>query len=356
MARNQTFANPEREPFRDNPSLDLQHDKIHGPFAFLNPTQAHFQHNGKDEQSAQEPDDEKDSDGSNGAAAEKKPQAASNIAFKWTSRNNRKGRHTLVVTPTDPNSPNANFQAPKPTNNITHILHTTWLMFSYYPVWDVSWWVAYIFTWGSIIWVINAMFVFLPDLKPSTEFPNEELIGGGVTAFIGASVFEIGSVLLMIEAVNENRTGCFGWAVEKAISDHEANGSRHGGDAEKCAVLTVSPKKERCTHHHQNRKNFVGQPQQGVRQAMASGKHANGSSAGSSNGDAGQATPSSPTDQQRSWTWWPSKHELRTHYIYDLGFIACASQLVGATIFWIAGLTALPGINNKMSQPILDVF
>jgi hypothetical protein len=67
-----------------------------------------------------------------------------------------------------------------------------------------------LFTIGSMIWVLNAMFVFLPFTNPESRFSGEKLYGGGITAFIGATVFEIGSILLMLEAVNENRVGCFG--------------------------------------------------------------------------------------------------------------------------------------------------
>ena len=72
-------------------------------------------------------------------------------------------------------------------------------MFTYFPYWDVSWLVAVIFTLGSAIWVINAFFAYLPLAQPGSIFNNEILVGGGVTAFIGATVFEVGSVLLIIE-------------------------------------------------------------------------------------------------------------------------------------------------------------
>lgn len=55
-----------------------------------------------------------------------------------------------------------------------------------------------------------------------------------------------------------------------------------------------------------------------------------------------------------SWTWFPSVYELKTHYLREIGFLACMFQLLGATIFWISGFTALPGVNNKMSQGLLD--
>ena len=73
-------------------------------------------------------------------------------------------------------------------------------------------------------------------------------MGGGVTAFIGATIFEIGSILLMFEAVNENRSGCFGWALVKILE----------GDDEKGAKTKVVPDHENCGHHHTNKKNLVG--------------------------------------------------------------------------------------------------
>ena len=65
-----------------------------------------------------------------------------------------------------------------------------------------------------------------------------------MTAFIGATIFEVGSVLLMIEAVNENRAGCFGWALERALES--------GGK------IRLRPDGDGCRHHHTNKKNLVG--------------------------------------------------------------------------------------------------
>jgi len=55
------------------------------------------------------------------------------------------------------------------------------------------------------------------------------------------------------------------------------------------------------------------------------------------------------------WVWFPSRYDLMTHYLRELGFLASLAQFLGATIFWISGFTALPGINNKLpSQGVLD--
>jgi hypothetical protein len=200
-------------------------------------------------------------------------------------------------------------------------------MFSVFPIWDISYDVAAIFTLGSVIWVINAFFVWLPLAQPDTEFKDEELYGGGVTAFIGATIFEVGSVLLLAEAVNEDRTGCFGWALERAL-EHEDGEKGDGGE------YRLRPTRSQCAHHHLNRKNLLGQ------------------------GNAVDASPDSQKSSRpgSSRTWFPSLEELRTHYIHELGFLASFTQLLAASVFWISGFTALPGIYNKMSRTVTIVL
>jgi hypothetical protein len=181
--------------------------------------------------------------------------------------------------------------------------------------------VAIVFTLGSVVWCINAFFVWYPLQNPSTEFSDEISSGGGITAFIGATIFEFGSILLMIEAINENRSDCFGWALEEVI--------------EETGMMRL--RSDECTHHHNNRKNFVGkgkarEDRLPLDTTMALKDQPNSSSA-------------------RTWTWWPTWHELTTHYFKEIGFLACLAQMIGASVFWISGFTALPGIYNKLSVP-----
>lgn len=83
-------------------------------------------------------------------------------------------------------------------------------MFTSFPIWDISYLVAIFFALGSLVWILSASFVFLPLVNPQSEFPGEIIQGGGFTAFIGATIFELGGVLLMLEALNDNRAACFG--------------------------------------------------------------------------------------------------------------------------------------------------
>ena len=208
-------------------------------------------------------------------------------------------------------------------------------MFTHYPIYDISWLVAYIFTWGSIVWCINGFFNFLPFIRPSSNFDGEILDGGGITAFIGAVLFfECGSILLMFEAVNANRAGCFGWAVEQLIDSKQ----QHEGASSRVQMMT--PRKDACTHHHRNTRNFVGKG------AVVDGAH--------DGMEKGEEESTGSSDGARSWQWFPTKQQLKEHYFHEIGFIASFSQFCGATIFSIAGVTALPGIINHMSQGLED--
>ena len=315
MQMNKKF-HPDHEPFREQKSLQIENGYTHGAFSFLNPTRAQFRH---------EPAGSKLAPSSNTATStsteEDKPgkdeQPASDVRFLWRSRDNRKGRHALLIQ--DPVAgKDAQYIVPLRTSKPKEVMRNIVRMFTYFPYWDISWLVAIFFTIGSLVWVFNAFFVWLPLVAPSTEFPGEILNAGGITAFIGAIVFfETGSILLVLEAVNENTAGCFGWAIEQLAE------GEHG-------KIHIQADKQHCIHHHQNRKNFVGRSS-----ANTSDEH----------------RPSNEnTKDGKTWQWFPSWNSLKKHYFHELGFLAGLSQLTGATIFGISGFTALPGIQNAISS------
>jgi len=328
MPRNQGFV-ASHEPLRHHASLNIRRGFTSGPLSFLNPTRAHYQDisNQKRQSNSTSVDQAATADPEKAASTPTKDEEyASGYGFKWRSRDNRKGRHEIVVRPSD--ADHANLIAPKSTSTFRATAQGIGRMFTQYPYWDISYLVAILFTIGSVVWCMNGFFAFLPLARPDSEFPTEILYAGGITAFIGATIFEMGSVLLMFEAVNENRSGCFGWALDQALE---------GGR------MRLRPDKDRCSHHHANKKNFVGKGD--VKSSAPTDPSA----------DVTEANPThSPSNGDRAWQWFPSVHELKTHYLRDIGFLACLAQLFGASVFWISGFTALPGIINVMSQGLLD--
>ncbi|KAF9527398.1 hypothetical protein CPB83DRAFT_934328 [Crepidotus variabilis] len=116
---------------------------------------------------------------------------------KWTSRNERKHRF-VAVAPTGAQSRSAR------NSKMEKIEY-----------WNVSWWVAQFFTWGSVVWVINGFASFLPFGDSAHYEPA--LYCAGWTAFIGATIFEFGSILGMWEAWNREDTAGFGWSIKEAL-------------------------------------------------------------------------------------------------------------------------------------------
>ncbi|KIW97533.1 uncharacterized protein Z519_01117 [Cladophialophora bantiana CBS 173.52] len=315
-----------REPFQHDHRLILE--RAEGPFSFLNPTRAHFNHSGSVSKVTSD-DTAASHESVDNAADHEIPKRysesnvpAKNVRFLWRSRDNRKGRHPLLVQRPKPGE-EAYFVTPRRTSDPREVLKTVVKTFTSFPIWDISWLVAFIFTWGSVVWVLNGFFVWLPVVAPSTEFDGEIYYGGGVTAFIGAILFfETGSILLIFEAINANNTGCFGWAVEQLFDDDD---QKRG-----VARLRVVANRHHCHHHHQNRRNFVGRP---------------------SISTVPEAQPPSKGGKlaKRAWQWFPSWHDLRTHYLHEFGFLAGSAQLFGATVFGISGITALPGIIDHLT-------
>lgn len=235
-------------------------------------------------------------------------------------------------------------KGPAVTNSVSQTLRGIRKMLVRYPVWDVSYDVATIFTigkWhsarasplpqpemldagishnltGSVVWVINGFFTWLPLASPSSEFSGESTWGAGITAVVGATIFEVGSILLMLEAVNENRSDCFGWAVEESLE----------------GILNLEHEESGCRHSHAHKKAFLKPAPPRPDNSVENG-----------------TKPDDEPAKSRAWSWWPSWYELHTHYFHDIGFLACSSQMFGATIFWISGFTALPPILSNLSVP-----
>ncbi|KAL9073644.1 MAG: hypothetical protein Q9157_004674 [Trypethelium eluteriae] len=306
MSRSTTFKSPARQPLVHHSQAQLKPDHVQGPVSFFNPTRARF-----DLPSLQAPPINAPSSSYAGGT----PPPVGDAQLEWRSRDNRKGRHVLIVPSTHKKT-----DSPQLTTTWSGIAQGIWRMFTVMAWWDVSWWIAVLFTWGSAIFVVCGFFYWLPLAAPNTEFPNESSIAGGVTAFLGATLFTIGGVLLIVEASNENQTGCFGWALEHAFSHTNESDSE-----------AISPNKDaprlrpaECSHHHG----------QGVHRSDV--LHLQHPSAG------------------RNWEWWPTWHELKTHYFHEIGWWASSIMAVGAVIFYVSGIMALPGIYNKISTPVLD--
>ncbi|KAF2664971.1 hypothetical protein BT63DRAFT_81428 [Microthyrium microscopicum] len=201
---------------------------------------------------------------------------------------------------------------PNSPSSATSILKNVGRMFTSYPIWNISWVVAFIYTIGSMIWVLNACFTWLPLVAPSSEFPNEILYGGGITAFFGVLVFEIGSYLLVVESVNAEQTTYFGSAVKQLFG--------YGLTNPEIIIHSTGFKEPFIFTQKSTIKSEVGR--------------------------------TITTIEKIEWIWFPSWKAMRTRHFYDLAFLSAISQLLGTSVFCISGITGLPGILNHLSRPL----
>ncbi|RDB30427.1 hypothetical protein Hypma_007169 [Hypsizygus marmoreus] len=129
--------------------------------------------------------------------------------FHWTSRNHRKHRNQRV--------------SPSGYSRYAKNLPLKLARFRKLEYWNISWWVAVTYTFGSIVWVVNGFAVFLPFV--STSF-QEAANSVGWTAWVGATIFEIGSILGILEAWNRDDVVDFGWNVERELIFHSEKAAK----------------------------------------------------------------------------------------------------------------------------------
>ena len=133
MTRNKGFI-ASHDPLRTHPSLRRLESHTTGPFSFLNPTRAHYKHSSLPEcvQEDTSPDlngakETNSTDVDKGAAPSKDEEYVSNVEFKWRSRDNRKGRHALIVHATSDGA-KSNYIAPKSTSTLRATVKGIWRM------------------------------------------------------------------------------------------------------------------------------------------------------------------------------------------------------------------------------------
>ncbi|KAF8906737.1 hypothetical protein CPB84DRAFT_361120 [Gymnopilus junonius] len=163
--------------------------------------------------------------------------------------------------------------------------------------WNISWWVAQLsqaFTWGS---VVGLSIAFLPFCNLYFMKAPHSL---GWTAFLGATVFEIGSIFGILEAWNRDDTASFGSNLKKALSSNSGETTRG-----------------------------LIQPQEKLQSVSAN-----------------QSPADKESESQKRWKW----ISVDPKYFHEVGFLASFFQLLVASIFWISGFPAIPTIQDSLQN------
>ncbi|KFG82236.1 integral membrane protein [Metarhizium anisopliae] len=322
--RNASFADPRWEPC--SPSLALRKNSVAGPFGFLNPTTAIYDIQGNDRPGG---------DGAD-AAGITDTEGQERAKVRWNARDYRKGRHILILPRAAPLTSRL-----ERSSNPHRILLGISRMFTLFPYWDVSWLVGVSFTIGCLLFVASGLFCWLPIAYPETQFPHEKLVAGGVSAFVGATLFQVGAVLLFLESYNDRAETQFGGAMEDLFANRLGI-ARRARDHGPKHFEVGDPSKQHLYRDDSHPRSMSS----GVLASAENIDDQRDAPRERSNGNDVNGTG-------RHWQWWPSWHDVTTHYIYEIGFLASCTMSVGATVFYICGILGLPGIFDNLSDVAL---
>lgn len=128
------------------------------------------------------------------------------IRWNWNSRAGRKGIPPLPASTHSLEEEKA--AGDRPESWTIKRQRIRWIGFDYF---DISWWVAIIFTVGSIFWCVNAILFFCYFTNVSPAFTNTE----SATAFLGGLTFLVGGYLGWVESLNPTREVEFGWEIDE---------------------------------------------------------------------------------------------------------------------------------------------
>ncbi|GAA5889536.1 hypothetical protein JCM5296_005979 [Sporobolomyces johnsonii] len=172
---------------------------------------------------------------------------------------------------------------------------------------DISWWVAFLFTIGSVFWCINGILFFCYFSNTSTTFTNTE----AAFAFLGGTTFLVGGYLGYVESLNPAVDGGeFGWIV-----DEEARALLEPSDAKTSSL-------GRKRHHFGTHRHPHSSPPSSF---LASKSTTPSNSNSSPTSSSPVRTPAEPPN----WRWFG--------FSPNLGCIANTVQLIGAVAFEVIG-------------------
>lgn len=323
--------------------LHLHSIRATGPSKFFNPTNVHVHVKWKD-------DGERPSDSTSSDEGRSAGRIISERAFLWRSRDNRKGRNSVAV-PTSALTPplRARF-----TCSLKQMSRNILRMCTTFPYWDMAFWSGWSYSFGSVLFIIDGAWTWKDVAQPDSEIKGLTKYGAPLCFFFGAILYQIGATMAYLEAVND---GSFqGSAMQRFLEGHEEDSKKMLDEKIHSFFGHLMP------HFHQRRDekslekaaNSVD-PEAGWRtkdrrerpgSIYPSGKAPAPRRGGVDHGEAEEGT----SRVYMTWRWWPTWQALKTHHVYEIGYVACAIQLFGATLYGITGVFDLPGILDSLAH------
>ena len=328
-----------------NNKFHLQSMLASGPSKFFNPTNVHMQLRWRSHENQL---GRSDSPG----------DPSHDLSVLWRSRDNRKGRKSTVVPRSawvEPNRPSRHMA--RLSSTLKEIAKNILRMLTIFPYWDIAFWSGFSYSVGSLLFLIDGAWswetVAFPDSK--LIFSGQEKYAVGLGFFFGTFPFQIGATMAYFEAVND---GSFHGSAMRRLLEGRDQDQKEMLD-EKVnrffSHLRPHPRKSRDEESADALANNVdpwaGWKTKERRERPGSiypGKKAPAPRRGGI--DLGEAEEGE-TSKYLTWRWWPTWHALKTHHAYEIGYVACAIQLLGATMYGMCGIVALPGVLDSLEEP-----
>lgn len=306
--------------------LHLHHISAAGPWrGFFNPTNVHVHLGGKDDEGVEH-------------------------AFIWRSRDNRKGRNSIAVPSRDPTARSTPLRS-RIYLSLGRLKHGIWQMCTTFRYWDMAYWSGWSYSIGSVLFVMDGAWAWQSVAYPDRLSENLITYGPSLCFFFGALLYQVGAVMAYLECVND---GSFqGSAMRRFLEGHEDDSKKMLDEKLHTFFGHLVPH-----HHHKETDGDIEKmpsvdPEEGWRRRSRGerpfpiyppGKGPAPRRGGIDLGETEEGTSS----EYMTWRWYPTWHMLRTHHVYEIGYVACAIQLFGATLYGICGLVDLPGILSSL--------
>ncbi|EME80961.1 uncharacterized protein MYCFIDRAFT_26072 [Pseudocercospora fijiensis CIRAD86] len=242
----------------------------------------------------------------------------------WRARDNRKGRNSIAVPRLDLDSDDGDNSflplqfTPRMSSNLKHIRTNLWTMISTFPYWDMAFWSGWSYTIGSALFICDGVLAWYPVAHGEDSMSETaKKYAGPLSFFFGAIFYQIGAVAAYLEAVND---GSFhGSAMRRLLHGHDDDNKKLLDEKIHNFFSHLNP-----AHRH------------------------HGTSPAPRRGAVDMGREEGDTSIYMSWRWWPTWHALRTHHVYEIGYLACAIQLFGVTLYGVTAIVVLPGILDSL--------
>lgn len=192
--------------------------------------------------------------------------------------------------------------------------------FTRWPVRDTRWLTASTFTAGSAVFVINSFFLLLPMVEPGMNFEGEGEYAGPATSILGTLIFLVGAYVQVLEALNIKRGEVDGIGLEAQNPEDRDD------------IALIEKEMQESEEHGRMHVHLVDT-------SLSSASHTRSALIGSP-----------------EFIWAPSMYELRAYYLRNPMFIGALVQMIGAVIFAVATVTAIPGVMDIENAFLLDTF